>query len=100
MDAVAIVNPSAGNRRTVYLPAGARILQTERPGHATELTRQAIKSGSTTIIAVGGDGTINEVVNGFFEDEQPISAEVALAVIPQGTGSDFRRVLNLPLDEK
>jgi YegS/Rv2252/BmrU family lipid kinase len=49
---------------------------------------------------VGGDGTINEVVNGFFESEQLISSEATLGIIPHGTGSDFRRILNLPLDEK
>ncbi len=53
-----------------------------------------------TIIAVGGDGTINEVVNGFFEGERPIASDAAFAIIPSGTGSDFVRTLNLPIDPK
>ena len=98
MWAVAILNPRAGGRTTAYLPEGAEILETRAPGHATELTREALKRGAKTVIAVGGDGTINEVVNGFFEDEHPIQTDAALAVIPHGTGSDFSRTLNLPLD--
>ena len=100
MRAVAILNPRAGNRTTAYLPEGAETLETRGPGHATELTREAIKRGAKTIIAVGGDGTINEVVNGFFEDEQRIPTDATLAVIPHGTGSDFSRTLKLPLDGK
>ena len=100
MSAVAILNPRAGGRRTAYLPEGAEILETRAPGHATELTREALKREAKTVIAVGGDGTINEVVNGFFEDEQPIPTDAALAVIPHGTGSDFSRTLKLPLDGK
>ena len=100
MKAVAIVNPRAGKRRTVYVPQDAEILETQAPGHATELTRAAIKRGARTIIAVGGDGTINEVINGFFEDERAIPTEAALAIIPHGTGSDFSRILSLPRDDK
>jgi YegS/Rv2252/BmrU family lipid kinase len=58
----------------------------------------AIKAGAKTVVAVGGDGTINEVVNGFFENEREISHEVRLGIIPHGTGSDFARTLNLPRD--
>ena len=100
MKTVAIVNPRAGKRRAVYLPQDAEILETQVPGHATELTRAAIKRGAETIIAVGGDGTINEVINGFFEDDRAIPTDAALAIIPHGTGSDFSRILNLPADDK
>src|SRR5207237_3050041 len=65
-----------------------------------ELTRTAIKAGAKTMVSVGGDGTINEVVNGFFEDERDISHEARLGIIPHGTGSDFARILNLPQDVK
>ena len=51
------------------------------------------------MVAAGGDGTINEVVNGFFEGDVPISAEAALGIIPMGTSSYLRRSLELPLDE-
>jgi YegS/Rv2252/BmrU family lipid kinase len=71
---------------------------TRSRGHAVELVRAAIKAGAKTVVAVGGDGTINEVVNGFFENERPISHEVSLGIIPHGTGSDFARTLSLPID--
>lgn len=94
MTAVAIVNPKAGSAKPFQLPLPADVLETKAPGHAIELTRQAIKQGARTIIAVGGDGTINEVVNGFFENEKPISPDVELSIVPRGTGSDFMRVLS------
>ena len=49
------------------------------------------------MVAVGGDGTLNEVVNGFFENGEPIPTEASLALIPLGTGGDFRRTFDLPL---
>lgn len=98
--AIAIINPRAGKAGPVYLPEGIDILRTESAGHATELAREAVKRGVKTIIAVGGDGTINEIVNGFFENERLIPTDAAIAVIPHGTGSDFSRILNLPLDRK
>ena len=94
MKAVAVVNPNAGRRKTVALPGGVEILETQAPGHAIQLTRDAIRRGARTIMAVGGDGTINEVVNGFFEEEQLIATDTELAVIAKGTGSDFSRSLN------
>src|SRR2546427_13242312 len=94
VSAVAIVNPRAGGAKSFQLPLPAEIFETKAPGHAIELTRQAIKWGARTIIVVGGDGTINEVVNGFFEDEKMISTDVELSIVPRGTGSDFVRVLN------
>ncbi|MEE2960451.1 MAG: diacylglycerol kinase family protein [Myxococcota bacterium] len=69
---------------------------TTRPRHATELTRQAILDGFDTVLVVGGDGTLNEVVNGFFDDEgNLIGEETALAVVPAGTGGDFARTLGM-----
>ena len=108
MDAVAILNPKAGGGRTAQvwtkvradLPLGVEALETKGPGHAAELTRMTLKQGADTIIAFGGDGTINEVVNGFFENEELVSDHAALAIIPHGTASDFRRILALPLDAK
>lgn len=76
------------------------MMETRGAGHAIDLASSAIKSGAKTIVAIGGDGTINEVVNGFFENEQLIAGDVALAIVPHGTGSDFKRVLNLPTDER
>lgn len=77
---------------------------TERALHATELTREALRSGSDLVVAVGGDGTINEVVNGFFEPAQPgepprpIRPGASMGVLPRGTGGDLRRTLGLDAD--
>ncbi len=69
---------------------------TRGPGHATELTREALKAGAERVVAVGGDGTVNEVVNGFFDNGAAIAPEAAFGLIPFGTGGDFRRTLQLP----
>src|SRR5690606_6948754 len=52
------------------------------PQHAEKLTREALREGYDCIVAVGGDGTLNEVVNGFFDGEERISPEAKLAVVP------------------
>jgi len=66
---------------------------TERPLHASTLVRNALGEGCDLIISVGGDGTLNEVVNGFFDQQTSLSRQAALAVIPCGSGGDFRRSL-------
>jgi YegS/Rv2252/BmrU family lipid kinase len=66
---------------------------TEAPGHATQLTRKALQEGAEKIIAVGGDGTVNEVVNGWFENDEPIAPEAILSVFMFGSGCDFQRSL-------
>jgi YegS/Rv2252/BmrU family lipid kinase len=77
---------------------------TERPLHAAELTRKALAEDHDLIIAVGGDGTINEVVNGFFAEPrpgvpaQPLRPGAALGVVPRGTGGDLRRTIGLDGD--
>jgi len=77
---------------------------TERPLHAAELTRKALGQGHDLVIAVGGDGTINEVVNGFFEEprqgaeSKPLKPGAALGVLPRGTGGDLRRTIGLDAD--
>lgn len=103
---VAIVNPGSANGKTAkiwervrkLMPIDIQVWQTKARGHAIELTSAALKTGAQTVVAVGGDGTINEVVNGFFEDDRAISPEAVLGIIPQGTGSDLGRSLDLPLD--
>jgi diacylglycerol kinase (ATP) len=70
---------------------------TEEPGHATELARQALDDGYRTIVAVGGDGTVNEVLNGLV-DEGAVDPEVVLGIIPWGTGADFARTAGIPRD--
>ena len=72
---------------------------TEGPGDATRLARQALRDGAERVVAIGGDGTINEVVNGFFDDAgAPIAPDASFAVLPYGTGGDFRRTLELPTE--
>ena len=52
------------------------------------------------MVAVGGDGTLNEVVNGFFRNTAPLPTSSKLAFVPLGTGGDFRRTLRIPLDPR
>lgn len=99
-----IVNPVSANKttekewpkfRSILLEKGYEFeaAVTEYPGHATELCRKALKSGFGTIMSVGGDGTMNEVVNGFFEGEQPLAPNSRLVVFSRGTGCDFIKAL-------
>ncbi len=99
---VAIVNPrSAGgatgrgwprlHQRLVQALGDVDVIFTDRPNAATFLTQQALESGATTIVSVGGDGTHNEVVNGFFREDRPLSTTAALGIVPAGTGGDLRR---------
>jgi len=65
---------------------------TDSSGHARELAAEAANQGTKLIIACGGDGTISEVANGIIESKR----ETELAILPGGTGSDFRRTIGLP----
>ena len=76
------------------------VYETEVPGHAIELAVEAIDSGHRTLIAVGGDGTVNEVVNGILLKDASAASAMTVGLIPQGTGSDLRRALRVPLDEE
>src|SRR5207247_11238682 len=68
-----------------------------RPGHATHATRAALGDGATTIVSVGGDGTFNEVVNGYLgHRETARNTNACLAVFSIGTGADFVRTLPIP----
>lgn len=69
---------------------------TEKPLQAIEITREAIRSGHELIIGVGGDGTMNEIANGFFDSQKIINPETALGILPSGTGSDLVRSLRIP----
>jgi YegS/Rv2252/BmrU family lipid kinase len=73
-------------------------LRTEGPGDATRLTREAIDGGADRVVAIGGDGTINEVANGFFRNGKPIETECALGILPFGSGGDFRKTIHVPKD--
>ena len=106
-DLVLIANPRAGRGRVGQeLPElerqlgarrlGYRIVETGRPGHATELAREALAQGSRFLVAVGGDGTVHEVVNGMLEDDKLVSEDAVLGVVAAGSGSDFVRTFGLP----
>jgi len=104
---VLIVNPSAGaGRARLRLSALEHELRrrgadfetalTQRSGHATELARAALERGFGGVAVVGGDGTFNEAVNGFFTpDGARIGDGAWLAPLPAGTGGDFRRTARL-----
>ena len=66
---------------------------TKEKGHAKTLTRELIENNATDIIAVGGDGTLHEVINGFARFDN-----VNLGLLPCGTGNDFASAINLPLN--
>lgn len=101
-----IVNPRSANGRTgKEWPALEHrfrdvlpkfdVLTTDKPWHAAELTRKALRSGCDRIVSVGGDGTHHEVLNGFFEGYLPINPAATLAIYPHGTGSDLARTLGV-----
>ena len=70
---------------------------TERPWHAPELARRALEAGYRHFVAIGGDGTVHEVLNGLVVDGR-VSPEISLSIVPGGTGMDFVRILGVPRD--
>jgi len=107
-NALVVVNPaSAGGRTLTRWPRVDDALRssavdfqphmTTAPGEATEVVRAALRTGCSLVIVVGGDGTLNEVVNGFFDDTgAAINADAELALVPSGTGGDFRKSVAIP----
>ncbi len=105
-----IVNPaSAGGRTGRRWPAirGALDLarltydvhHTTAPHDATAATRRALAAGYARVVCCGGDGTLNEVANGFFApDGGQLNPSAVLGLLPSGTGGDFRRTVGLPTD--
>ena len=111
MEWFVIVNPNAGKRKgekdwleiAAHLTAaGIEFVNvfTEHRGHAVLLTRKYIENGYRNIIVVGGDGTLNEVVNGIFTQAHVSTENIRLAMIPVGTGNDWCRMFNIPGDYK
>lgn len=104
-----IINPEAGDGKTDNLwPKIEKELQqhsvsadkvyTAKKGDGMRLTRQALDLGFERIVSVGGDGTLNEVVNGFFEEENLINPEAVLGFIMTGRVNDFRKTVETPSD--
>ncbi len=105
--ALVIVNPASANGatrkrwpaieqqlRASWSTAGFDVAHTGAPEHATELAATAV--GYDTVVSVGGDGTLNEVVNGLMRHDAAVRP--ALALIQSGTGSDFARTLGFGLE--
>ncbi len=99
-----MVNPSAtttGPRSRDVLARALRsevdleVVQTRRRGHAADLARRATKDGLDVVVALGGDGTVNEVVNGLLANG-PGPAVPALGVVPGGSTNVFARALGIP----
>jgi YegS/Rv2252/BmrU family lipid kinase len=108
-DWIAIINLTAGGGKTNKdWPSIAQILKkegihfepyfTDRRLHASIIARNKIREGYTKIIVVGGDGTMNEVINGVFAQKQIQTTEVMLGMISVGTGNDWARTFNIPSD--
>src|SRR3954471_6905587 len=96
-----ILNPSAGSVRDpdelaerIGRLLDADVCLTSKPGSAARLARTAIRKGAGLIVAAGGDGTLNGVINGIAENAE----DVRVGLIPLGTGNDFARTLGLPTD--
>ena len=66
---------------------------TQKPGEASTLSRAALRAGFEMVVSVGGDGTLNEVVGGFFDGAAPVAPAAVLGVIALGTGCDFARTI-------
>lgn len=101
-----IINPTAGNggagRKRPEIEALAeryfpehQTLVTDGPGRATDYARQAVEAGVRKLICVGGDGTLNEVVNGLFAVKVEKSRRPELGYLPVGTGSDLARTAGI-----
>jgi diacylglycerol kinase (ATP) len=102
-----VVNPAAGSGRARRLwPAIAGRLRelgldyqfevTQGRETAESFTRQALRAGAETIVAVGGDGTFNEAVNGFFLDDEVVNPNARFVLVPAGSSSDVARGLAIP----
>ncbi len=99
MEPYFVVNPVSGAGRTARLwrtlGRGLHFSLTRGPGHATELTSEALAKGEGLVVAVGGDGTLNEALNGFYENGRPRRAGSVLSMLPCGTGGDLARTLGI-----
>ena len=104
-----IANPNAGHGKgaraipeieseLTRLGLDYELVRTERVGHAIQLARQAALDGYEVIVAAGGDGTVNEVLNGLMEARTESKNRPALGVLCSGRGNDFAPCVNIPED--
>lgn len=111
-ETVFIVNPVSDGGRTEkkwkkthpliqqFFPESTSLL-TSSKGDAFSFTRKCLENENVKkIIAVGGDGTNNEIINGFFEEKKILRDDCSFGILPMGTGSDFARTINMPNQER
>ncbi len=102
-----VVNPaSAAGRTGRHFDAIARAIRaalgdfecafTRAPGDGSRLAREALDGGSRLVVAVGGDGTASEVIDGLTHEGAPRHPDALFGFVPRGTGGDLRRTLGLP----
>ena len=103
-----VVNPKAyGGKGIIYWQLIRNVLDrrgidfdfslTTARGSATKIVKEALNSGYNFIVSVGGDGTLNEVINGFFNERgELINSESLLGIIPIGSGKDFIKTIGIP----
>lgn len=102
-----IVNPVSGRGEgNADIPSAEKILhslglayelvRTERPLHAIELARAAVRAGFEVVVAMGGDGTANEVINGLMQARLAGEGEAAMGLITVGRGNDFGYGIDVP----
>ncbi|MDG1518712.1 MAG: YegS/Rv2252/BmrU family lipid kinase [Flavobacteriales bacterium] len=100
-----IINPISGTgenkvveklikKELAYSKFEVSIRYTEAVGHATEIAKEGVKACVDVIVAVGGDGSVNEVAKGL------IGTNVKMGIIPAGSGNGFARHLNIPMDKR
>ena len=104
MTAFVVVNPNAGNTRREWPKIKAalegafplmQVAHSQTRGETARLVRTALKDGHLDIIAVGGDGTINEAVNGFFENGAAVAPDAVFGFVSSGRAGDFRRTFGI-----
>ena len=102
-----ILNPHAGGGKGAHDQKKIEQLLTQSgiryklaisqfPGHAIEMTRELVNKGETHLIVAGGDGTLNEVVNGIFLADQSALSQITLGMVPVGTGNDWIKTFGIP----
>ena len=107
MKVLFVVNPAAGHGRgharwekgrelAARLWPEHEVRVTDRPGHGRELARAAILDGTELVVAVGGDGTLGEVVDGYLSLPEQARTSAAIATFPAGSGCDFARHTGVP----
>ncbi|MBU2574856.1 MAG: diacylglycerol kinase family lipid kinase [Elusimicrobia bacterium] len=108
---VFILNPMAGNGRAervwetfrddiLRTMPDASCMRTDGPGHAGDIACEAVAGGATRLIAVGGDGTVSEVLEGVMRSPPALRHAAALACLPAGSGCDLARHLAYPKDRQ